>query len=94
MITPCSNGYTIYTKYNCVYCERAKQLLHNENVIIIQVEEHFNDYQKFIDFIRSYTKQEYRTFPMIFYDGDFIGGFDQTIVHYENQKKYSFDDNF
>jgi glutaredoxin len=36
---PISEGFTIYTKENCGYCSRVKELLHEESSTIVQCDE-------------------------------------------------------
>jgi len=88
MIPPQTIGYTIYSKPDCVYCEKAKQLIKGKEISIEK------DYPSFLQFIRPYTKIEYRLFPMIFFEGEFIGGFEEARVHYESLRLYDQDDNF
>jgi glutaredoxin len=83
MISPSPTGYTIYTIENCVYCVRAKQLLKDAYVVNILPSEMEN----FLDFIRPYIAEDYRTFPMIFADGIFIGGFTDARIHYDQHNK-------
>jgi glutaredoxin len=78
---PKNQGYTIYTKSNCLFCEKIKKLLENEipspqyinSDIYLEINK-----EEFIDFIKQLTKKEYRTFPMVFLDGEFLGGFRET----------------
>lgn len=82
MIPPQKTGYTIYSKPECVYCEKAKQLIKGKEISIEK------DYPAFIEFIHPYTKTDYRLFPMIFFDGEFIGGFEEARVHHERSRTY------
>ena len=34
--------------------------------------------EKFLDFIKTKAEKEYKTFPMVFLEGKFIGGFMET----------------
>jgi glutaredoxin len=87
---PKSTGYTIYTKSNCPYCVQAKQLLTTAHVV--DCDPHLTPSVKlfFLQYMDTLTKQQYRTFPMIFYDGQFVGGYTDVKVHYE--KQMCFDD--
>jgi glutaredoxin len=43
------------------------------------------DKDKFLLFIKERSKIDYRTFPMVFKDGKFIGGFDDTQKYLNQQ---------
>lgn len=68
---------TIYTKKDCIYCNRAKHLLNTLNL----------EYDELIldrDFTREELKEKFpeaRTFPQIVIDGNNIGGYDQLVLY-------------
>lgn len=68
----------IYTKPNCPYCDKAKYLLnmrgvsYTENVIGENVLRE--------EFMEMYPDQ--RTVPLIFIDGEKIGGYNQLTEHF------------
>lgn len=77
---PSNETYTIYCKSGCTYCIKAKILLscQNPRTEIIDCDKYLlTDVQKeeFLDFIAGISGEKYRTFPMIFHKGAFIGGF-------------------
>ena len=79
--SPCASKFTIYTKTGCKYCDLVKDLLINEDVNIINCDTYLSPKELkelFLKYIYSITNIEYRTFPMVFYDGKFIGGFTET----------------
>jgi len=81
---PIEDGFTIYTKPNCIFCDKVKQLLKNENCKWIDCESYLgNDREPFLEFIQNLIKKEHKTFPMVFKDSIFIGGFTETKVFYE-----------
>jgi len=72
---------TVWSKYNCPYCEQAKSLLKMKG---IEFEE-----KKIGD---GYTKEELlevvptaRTLPQIFLGDNYIGGFDELRQHLQGQ---------
>lgn len=74
---------TVWSKYNCPYCDQAKNLL---NMKGIQFEE-----KKIGD---GYTKEDLleavpsaRTVPQIFLDGKLIGGYVELRKYMEQQKE-------
>ena len=88
-IPPKSKGYTIYTKNNCSYCERVKTLLKNEKVLIIPCDEYLEeDREEFLIFVEVITGISYKTFPMVFLDGKFIGGFTETKKQYIDPESF------
>ena len=85
---PSKKGITIYIKTECPYCIKSLDLINNkykkEEIKIIDVlkkkyiteDKYEEDKKNFLNFIKKYTGKVYETFPMIFIDGKFIGGFD------------------
>jgi hypothetical protein len=56
----------------------AKNLLVGHKIKVINAEAYITslrDRDAFYAFIKEYTKREYKYFPMIFYNQQFIGGF-------------------
>lgn len=70
-------GYTVYTKSECGWCRRVKELL--PDALIINCDAFLKeDRSKFLEKMRLAIGKEHRTFPMVFYDGAFIGGYEDT----------------
>lgn len=91
---PSITGYTIYSKSRCPFCTKAKVLLEEEEHIIIDCDQYLIDdttKQQFLQFIENLINKEYRTFPMIFKDGQFIGGFNETKVYYDKEQAFNSD---
>jgi len=89
---PQSSGYTIYSKNNCPYSTKAKQLLTAAHIVECDV---FLTAEKKPEFLRqmdAFTGLQYRTFPMVFYDGEFVGGFTEAKVHFEKQVCFAEDE--
>ena len=71
--------YTIFTKSQCKYCDNIKSLMMNEkeDVEYIQCDELLRiNREYFIDFMKKRTNKELITFPIVFYDGEYVGGYD------------------
>ena len=84
---PLNNIYTIYTKSNCKYCILAKELLNNENFTVIDCDKYIDiDKDNFLNFIKSLTNIDYKTFPIIFFDKKFIGGYSNLTIYFEKNK--------
>jgi len=89
---PQKHGFTVYSKSNCSYCNYLEILLedyYNENeenitnnTTKINCDKYLiNEENKnqFIEFIKNVGKiDDVKTFPIVFYDGKFIGGFKET----------------
>jgi glutaredoxin len=88
-IEPTANGYTIYTKPGCPYCVRVKNLLETHGVLtitLVQCEDYLLEARdEFLAFIAARAGKEYKTFPMVFEDGKFIGGFMDTKAHLDKK---------
>lgn len=81
---PSAEGFTIYTKSNCPYCEKAKVLFMNTvpEPVYVNCDDYLNNGYRdmFLNFIRGYTGREHRTFPMVFLRGEFIGGYTESVA--------------
>ena len=93
---PTEFGFTIYSKSNCKYCTYLKELLTSKYLIFkeINADQYLtndNDKKNFLNFIKELVGKEYKTFPMVFNDGAFIGGFTET-KEYIDTSLLDFDD--
>ena len=82
-------AYVIYTKPKCKYCDKLKDLLQFYEPQPTYIDatkylDHPDSKKFFLDFIRDSGKlhTHYTTFPMVFYDGIFLGGFTETNEFY------------
>jgi glutaredoxin len=79
-VVPSENGYFLYTKSNCKWCKKAKETL--PDCVVVNVDKHIednkNDFLAFVDEISYATP---RTFPIVFYNGIFVGGFTESLQH-------------
>ena len=94
-IKPSKKGFTIYSKSGCPNCNKVKSLLKEKNIAfnIVDCDEYIlEDKELFLLFIKENANKECKMFPMIFHDGTFIGGYNETQKFVE---KYflSFEDN-
>lgn len=69
-------GYTILTKEGCKWCTKAKELLPQAH--IIACDDRLSDSEAFFNEVDALTGKEYRMFPMVFYNRDFVGGYTET----------------
>jgi GrxC family glutaredoxin len=68
------DSLTIYTKNDCVYCDRAKNLLKEKNIQYREVLVDTND-QCVVSELQDKTGM--KTFPQIFIGNQVLGGFTQ-----------------
>ena len=80
---------TVYSKNNCVYCNKAKTLLKNLGLEYEEksLEKDFgSDPSKLIEDIGKNVRQ----MPQIKIDGDLIGGYNQLVEHFNEKGKVNF----
>lgn len=75
----------IYSKTNCVFCDKAKIKLQKHNPKIYMLDEDFSR----DDFFKKFPNA--RTFPQIIINKEHIGGYSELKKWLENK---SFDENF
>ena len=78
---PSDKSFTVYSKSNCKYCVLVKSLLDENKIPYIEIncDEYLSqDKQYFLDFIKEKATRDFKTFPMVFCDGRFVGGFVET----------------
>jgi len=73
---PSESGYTIYTKLGCKYCTHAKKMF--PDALLYACDEWLKERDAFLRQMDKYT-DGHRTFPMIFKDGEFIGGYAESV---------------
>ena len=81
---PSESGFTIYSKSGCPNCIKIKKLLNDRKLKfnLINCDEYIiEDKDFFINFIKEISNTEVKTFPIIFYDKEFIGGYSETIKY-------------
>ena len=79
----------IYSKTNCVYCTKAKNLVKNLGLDYIEksLEKDFgSDPSKMLEDIGKNVRQ----MPQIKIDGELIGGYNQLVEYFEKQGKVNF----
>lgn len=80
---PRKQGYTVYSKSGCNYCSKAKSLLEEQGCEYILVDcDPFLSGEperktQFLERMGQLIGKPYRTFPMIFKDALFLGGFQE-----------------
>jgi glutaredoxin len=80
---------TVYSKNNCIYCNKAKTLLKNLGLEYEEksLEKDFgSDPSKLIEDIGKNVRQ----MPQIKIDGELIGGYNQLVEHFNEKGKVNF----
>lgn len=96
IIEPNKSGFTIYSKSGCPNCISVKKLIKENKFFITEIncdEYILEDKEEFLKFIEKVAETSYKTFPMVFYDGKFIGGLTHT-TEFINKLLLSFEDKF
>ena len=81
---PSEQKFTIYSKSGCINCRKVKDLLKKNNIEyeIVDCDDYLlEDKENFLLFIQSYSVSNWKSFPMVFHDGKFIGGYDETVKY-------------
>ena len=93
---PAQEGFTVYTRSGCEFCRRAKQLLSSippslrrgpVPITVVECDEYVmgravSDVEGFWDVMCGAFRAapSHRTFPVIFLDKKFIGGYTETLA--------------
>ena len=83
-IKPLNSGFTIYSKSGCPNCSKIKTLLKKLQLIsdIVDCDDYIIDNKEsFLLFIKELTHNEKVIFPIVFNDGKYIGGYDESITY-------------
>ena len=78
---PLNKGFTVYSKSGCKNCVKVKNLLFEHKIFFLEIQcDEFllEDKEIFLYFIKGIAKKDCTIFPMVFSDGELIGGFNET----------------
>jgi glutaredoxin len=77
---PTENGYFMYSKSGCKFCRMAKELL--PDVTVVNIDEYIEtDKAKCLNQLATIAEVEIKTFPVIFFNEIFIGGYTESKDH-------------
>jgi len=91
---PKMTGYTIYSKSGCPNCTKVKKYLQNANaqMNIVDCDEYLIERkEEFLKFIEEAAEKSVRVFPIVFFEGKYIGGYQDTEYHYSRLNAFSND---
>jgi len=94
-IEPSKTGFTIYSKCGCINCNKVKMLIKETSkdvaVLIVECDDYIiEEKENFLLFIKNIVNQDCKQFPMVFYDGVFVGGYNET-KNFINKEFLNFD---
>ena len=79
---------TIYSKPNCIFCDKAKALVHGRD--LIYAEKMFGKDFNSPDELYKAVGKQVRTMPQIQIDGKLIGGYNQLVEHFMEKGEVNF----
>ena len=77
----------VYSKQNCTYCNKAKQLL--KNLRLDYTEKKLEEFESVDEMLKDIGKKV-RTMPQIKIDDKLVGGYNQLIEFFVEQGKVNF----
>ena len=83
---PATDGFTIYSKSGCLMCTKAKDLLKSKSLTykMIDCDEYLiDDRDNFLLFMKNLANKEISSFPIVCYNGVFIGAYKETFDQVE-----------
>jgi glutaredoxin len=91
---PSDGVFTIYTKSDCIYCTKVKELLKEEKTVVVDCDYYLKENRDhFLSSMDQLTKRNHRTFPFVFKDNTFLGGYDDTVT-FMKSNSIEFNDDF
>lgn len=84
--SPIIDGFTIYTKSGCLMCTKAKELLQSKSLpyTMIDCDEYLlEDREGFLLFMKNLANKDVLMFPMICYNGCFVGAYKEMLSRIE-----------
>jgi glutaredoxin len=81
IIAPDVKGFTIYSKSGCPNCTSVKKLIKEKYFFYSEIncdEYILEDKEQFLKEIENIAQKSWKTFPMVFYEGKFVGGLTDT----------------
>ncbi len=77
----------IYSKENCIYCSKAKNLM--DKLGLKYTEKKLEDFDSVDDMLKDIGKQV-RTMPQIKIDDELVGGYHQLIEYFDDKGLVNF----
>lgn len=86
LVKPSSKGFTVYSKSGCPNCLVVKKNIKDKNFLFTEIncdEYILENKEEFLQIIETMIGRNYKTFPIVFYEGKFIGGSNETTKFIE-----------
>jgi len=80
-------GYTVFTKSKCKWCDKIKELIPHAR--FINCDDMLKNRNQFLAQMDALTGCKHRTFPFVFYDHEFIGGYAKTRQIVDNELAFN-----
>lgn len=93
---PNNKGFTVYSKSGCPNCTLTKKLIKEKHFFFNEIncdEYLLENREDFLGIIEELANKSVKSFPIIFYETKFIGGYADTI-DFIDKLLLSFDYNF
>lgn len=93
---PDIKGFTVYSKSGCINCITVKKFIKEKHFFLTEIncdEYILEDKEEFLLFIEKLAGKPHKIFPMVFYEGKFIGGLYETMEIID-KLLLSFEENF
>ena len=82
LINQMTNKIVVYSKNNCVYCTKAKNLL--TRLGLVYTERKLEDFES-VDALQEAIGKKVRSMPQIVIDDEIVGGYNQLIEYLDNK---------
>jgi glutaredoxin len=93
--------FIIYTKKSCQYCNDLKKLLINKNKTFQEIDIYeinslqttpfeYHNKDTFFKKLNELLSREWKTFPIVFKDDKFIGGYTETNQYLQKEEAFQF----
>ena len=82
LINQMTNKIVVYSKNNCVYCTKAKNLL--TRLGLVYTERKLQDFES-VDALQEAIGKKVRSMPQIVIDDEIVGGYNQLIEYLNNK---------
>lgn len=83
---PTDQGYTIYSRSGCCNCDKAKKKIKDAGRSLLYIdcdEELIEDRESCLTNLKLYAGKTITQFPVIFFDGEYIGSWKDLSLHLE-----------
>jgi len=81
---PTDQGYTIYSRSGCCNCDKAKKKVEEAKRPLLYIncdDELIEDREGCLTNLKLYAGKTITQFPVIFFDGEFIGSWKELPLH-------------